>query len=234
MRYTWVDGYLMAKRGVTRDLQAEWNWIRYKIGGKMFAAILLDDNDQPCYINLRLEPLEGEAMRRQYPDIIPGYYSNKLHWNSVLADGAIPDELLRHWLDQSYRLVLGDFSRQKQREILGLTACGTDCGACPLHGNRCAGCNELQGKVFHAPAGKPCPIFACCSSRHRLAVCAACDELPCQVWQTTRDPSMTDEQFRKSVEERVAALQGCGLRRQAGGSGPETDGGVSPEPLTKP
>ena len=207
MKYPWIDEYLMAKRGVTRDLQAEWNWIRYHIGGKMFAAILLDDRDQPYYINLKLEPLEGELMRQQYPDIIPGYYSNKQHWNSVLADGSIPAELLRHWLDRSYQLVLKDFSRQKQREILGLSVCGTDCSACPLLGSPCEGCNASCGKVFHAPAGKPCPIYACCAGKHRFATCADCGALPCGIWLSTRDPSMTEEQFRESVERRVQALK---------------------------
>ncbi len=103
-KYPWIDEYLMAKRGVTKDLQAEWNWIRYHIGGKMFAAVLLDDNDRPYYINLKLEPMEGELMRQQYPDIIPGYYSNKQHWNSVKTDGEIPDDLLKHWLDRSCEL----------------------------------------------------------------------------------------------------------------------------------
>ena len=94
MKYPWIDEYLMAKRGVTKDLQAEWNWIRYHIGGKMFAAVLLDHDDRPYYINLKLDPAEGELMRKQYPDVIPGYYSNKLHWNSVKPDGDIPDDLL--------------------------------------------------------------------------------------------------------------------------------------------
>ena len=131
MKYPWIDEYLMARRGVTKDLQPEWNWIRYHIGGKMFAAILLDDNDKPYYINFKLEPLEGELMRKQYEDIIPGYYSNKQHWNSVKADGNIPDDLLMRWLDRSYQLVLKDFSKAKQREILGLSVCGMDCSACP-------------------------------------------------------------------------------------------------------
>ena len=30
------------KRSVTKDLQSDWNWIRYHIGGKMFAAVCLD------------------------------------------------------------------------------------------------------------------------------------------------------------------------------------------------
>ena len=57
-------------------------------------------------------------LRRQYKDIIPGYYMNKVHWNSVKADGNVPDALLREMLEKSYRLVLGGFSKKKQRELL--------------------------------------------------------------------------------------------------------------------
>ncbi len=119
MKYDWLDEYLLAKPSVTKDLQAEWNWIRYQIGGKMFAAICLDDaTGKAVYITLKLEPTEGEFLRRQYADIIPGYYMNKVHWNSIKTDGAVPDELLREMLEKSYQLVLGGFSKKKQRELL--------------------------------------------------------------------------------------------------------------------
>ena len=119
MRYIWLDEYLLAKKGVTKDLQPDWNWIRYHIGGKMFAAVCLNDKNEPYYINLKLEPMRGEIMRQQYEDIIPGYYSNKVHWNSIKPDGQVPDDLLKDMLDESYRLVLGGFSKKRQREILG-------------------------------------------------------------------------------------------------------------------
>ena len=32
MRYPWIDEYLLQKPAVEKDLQAEWNWIRYKVG----------------------------------------------------------------------------------------------------------------------------------------------------------------------------------------------------------
>lgn len=118
MRYFWLDEHLINKRGVTKDLQPSWNWIRYQVGGKMFAAVCLDDKDKPYYINLKLEPAEGEFLRSQYEDIIPGYYSNKIHWNSVKPDGEVPDELLKDLLDKSYHLVLKGFSKKQQREIL--------------------------------------------------------------------------------------------------------------------
>lgn len=118
MRYTWLDEYVMSKKGVTKDLQESWNWIRYHIGGKMFAAVCLDDEDKPYYINLKLEPMEGAFLREQYEDIIPGYYSNKIHWNSVKPDGEVPDELLKNLLDKSYQLVFDGLTKKKQKEIL--------------------------------------------------------------------------------------------------------------------
>ncbi len=208
MRYDWIDEYLMAKRAVTRDLQPEWNWIRYKIGDRMFAAILLDPQDRPVYINLKLDPLEGEFMRKQYSDIIPGYYSDKRCWNSVMPDGAVPDDLLKTLLDKSYRLVLKGFPKKQQREILGLSACGTDCTACPLYRNRCPGCSEACGKVFHAPAGKPCPLYACCVNRHHFATCGDCPEVPCDLWRAVRDPALSDEAFGESIRRRVGNLKG--------------------------
>lgn len=118
MKYNWMDEFLLSKKGVTKDLKEEWNWIRYLIGGKMFAAVCLDDDNEPYYITLKLEPLEGEVFRGQYPDIIPGYYMNKVHWNSIKPDGDVPDDLLKDMLDKSYDLVLKGFSKKRQQEIL--------------------------------------------------------------------------------------------------------------------
>lgn len=119
MRYTWMDAYLLEKKGVTKDLQADWNWIRYQVGGKMFAALCLNDESTPVYITLKLRPEEGEFWRGQYEDVIPGYYMNKTHWNSINPDGQVPDDILRDMLDKSYALALGGLSKKMQREILG-------------------------------------------------------------------------------------------------------------------
>ena len=208
MRYTWMDEYLTAKRGVTKDLQPEWNWIRYHVGGRMFAAILLDDGNEPFYINLKLEPAEGELLRSQYADILPGYYSNKRHWNSIRADGEVPDALVRALLDESYRLTLRGLGGAGMRKALGLTCCGASCGECPLYGKTCEGCNGARGRVFHAPKDKPCPIYACCVNRRHRPSCGGCAEAPCAVWLGTRDPSMTDEAFDASVRERLERLEG--------------------------
>lgn len=207
MRYHWLDEYLLNKRSVTKDLQPAWNWIRYHIGGKMFAAICLDDQNRPYYVNLKVDPAEGEFLRDQYEDIIPGYYSDKRNWISVKPDGAVPDELLRDLLDKAYHLMLGGFSKKRQREILNLSCCGTECSSCGFYRKECAGCNECQGKVFHAPSGKACPIYICSVQKHRYATCAGCKQLPCAIWKATRDPQLSEEEFEKSIHERVQKLK---------------------------
>ena len=206
MRYDWLDEYLLGKRGVTKDLQKDWNWVRYHIGGKMFAAVCLDGKNEPYYINVKLEPMEGEFLRSQYEDIIPGYYSNKQHWNSVKPDGQVPDGLMKEMLDKSYLLVLRGLSKHKQRTAVGISCCGTDCASCGLYGTTCRGCNECNGKVFHAPEGKACPIYACAVQRKRHATCADCGQHPCGIWRATRDPQLSDEGFEKTITERVEML----------------------------
>lgn len=85
----------------------------------MFAAICLDDNDKPYYITLKLEPLEGEFWRKQYEDIILGYYMNKIHWNSVKVDGDVPDDILMDLLEKAYKIVLGSFGKKKAEGDIG-------------------------------------------------------------------------------------------------------------------
>ena len=43
---------------------------------------------------------------------------NKQHWNSIKADGEVPDDLLKELLDKSYQLVLKSLSKKKQAELL--------------------------------------------------------------------------------------------------------------------
>ena len=119
MRYDWMDAYLLKKPGVTKDFKAEWNWTRYMVGGKLFCALCHDDAGGDVYITVKLEPLRGEFLRSQYEDVIPGYYCNKVHWNSVKTAGSLPEDLLMDMLDESYRLVSQGLTK-KASQALGI------------------------------------------------------------------------------------------------------------------
>lgn len=88
-----------------------------------------------------------------------------------------------------------------------ISCCGADCGACPCYGNMCKGCNASCGKVFHAPEGKECGIYFCCRIKNGFHSCGECKKLPCELILNTRDPALSDEEFMKTVDERVNRLK---------------------------
>ena len=87
-----------------------------------------------------------------------------------------------------------------------ISCCGSDCGTCYCCGDMCRGCNAVRGKVFHAPKGKECPIYHCCVTEHGFSSCGECEKLPCELILGTRDPSLSEEEFMKTVEDRVKRL----------------------------
>ena len=84
------------------------------IGGKLFCALCHDDAVGDVCITMKLEPLRGEFLRGQFEDVIPGYYMNKTHWNSVRVQGSLPEDILRDMLDESYRLVAAGLTRRER------------------------------------------------------------------------------------------------------------------------
>ena len=117
MDYSWLDGYLLSMKGATKDFKVEWQWTRYLIGNKMFAAVCKDEKGKDSLITFKLEPLDGEFLRQQYEDVIPGYYMNKQHWNSVKMEGVVPEEVIKDALEKSYCLVFNGLTKKLRLEI---------------------------------------------------------------------------------------------------------------------
>lgn len=118
MAYEWLDEYLLSKPGAIKDFKPEWMATRYLLAGKMFAMQGADKYEKPI-ITLKLEPEYGQLLRNQYKDIVPGYYMNKEHWNSLYLDGEVADDIVRQMADESYHLILSSLSKKLQAEILG-------------------------------------------------------------------------------------------------------------------
>jgi predicted DNA-binding protein (MmcQ/YjbR family) len=75
MNYPWLDEYCASKQGAAKEYKDEWKATRYMVGGKMFALRGNDNTDRPV-ITLKLIPTDGDFIRRQYDDIIPGYHTH--------------------------------------------------------------------------------------------------------------------------------------------------------------
>lgn len=121
-RYPWLEEALMACPGAEQDYKVEWQWQRFLVRGKMFAAICTPGPEHRDYagrtmVILKCDPRLAEGFRAEYPDIVPGFYSDKRHWNSVYLDGAVPEAVLRDLCEMSYRLVVSKLPKYVQREI---------------------------------------------------------------------------------------------------------------------
>ena len=119
MRYPWIDEYCVSKKGVEKDYKVEWRATRYMINNKMFAMQCGDKEGKPI-ITVKLEPIFGQMLRSKYKDIVPGYYMNKEHWNSLYLEGSVPDEVLEDMLDKSYQIIFASLSKKAQNEIIGV------------------------------------------------------------------------------------------------------------------
>lgn len=122
--YPWLDEYLLAKSGATKDYKEEWGWDRYLVSDKMFAAMCQPGPEHKGYncrqlLTLKCDPALSELLRAEYPDIVPGFYMDKRHWISVFLDGAVPEEVLRDLCDRSHQLIFSKLTKKKQRELLG-------------------------------------------------------------------------------------------------------------------
>jgi predicted DNA-binding protein (MmcQ/YjbR family) len=116
MKYAWLDDYLISKTGAVKEYKTEWAADRYMLKDKMF-CLIGENNNRRSIVTLKCEPLFGEALRKKYADITPGYYMNKIHWNSVYLDGEVPDGVLKEMIDMSHSLVFASLSKKAQAEL---------------------------------------------------------------------------------------------------------------------
>lgn len=116
--YQWVDEYLQKQPANQKEFQPAWQAYKYLLKGKMYAFMGVNDQNARPIITLKMEPLYSDILRREYADIVPGYYMNKIHWSTVYLDGEVPQEILTDMIFSSHRVLLSSLSKKAQREIL--------------------------------------------------------------------------------------------------------------------
>ncbi len=95
--------YCLSKPGVEETEPFGPDTLVYKVRSKIF--LLTGLNSGQLRFNVKCDPDEAEELRAQYPCVIPGYHMNKKHWNTIIADGSVGNNLLKEWIDNSYDLV---------------------------------------------------------------------------------------------------------------------------------
>lgn len=115
MDYEQLHNYLNSKPGAVVDFPFDQVTLVFKVGGKMFALITL--NEQPLRMNLKCDPDKAQALRDCFTSILPGFHMNKRHWNTLVLDGSLAEELVLSLIDDSYALVLKGLPKTVRQSI---------------------------------------------------------------------------------------------------------------------
>src|ERR671918_299181 len=87
----------------------------FKVAGKMFALSQLAR--RPLRVSLKCEPGLAEHLREAHAAVLPGYHLNKRHWNTVIIDGSLPEEMVKDMIEDSYDLVVSQLPRSRRRAL---------------------------------------------------------------------------------------------------------------------
>lgn len=93
--------------------------------------------------------------------------------------------------------------------MIELACCGCFCNECAEAEKGCKGCSSIEGKPeWIKRAGvDQCPFYKCCVVDKHLKHCGECDSLPCSLFYNCVDPSVSEEEAKQWIKERIEALR---------------------------
>lgn len=111
-----VREYCLAKKEVTEGFPFGEGVLVFKVMGKIFLLMNLDE--EPLFCNLKMNLERVEEYREKYKDVKPGYHMNKKMWNSVyFASGNIPHKELLWMIDHSYTEVVNGLPKKLRQQL---------------------------------------------------------------------------------------------------------------------
>ena len=87
-----------------------WQLVRVKKSKKAF--LWTYEKEGFININVKVDPEWRDLWRRTYKSVLPAYHQNKEHWNTIVLDGSIPDDVIKRMIAESYDLVTDSPTRR--------------------------------------------------------------------------------------------------------------------------
>lgn len=81
------------------------NWQLVRVKGSRKVFLWTYERDGYVNLNVKVNPEWRDFFRNAYDSVIPGWHQNKEHWNTIILDGSVPDEVIRQMIAESYDLV---------------------------------------------------------------------------------------------------------------------------------
>ncbi|MDO4567441.1 MAG: MmcQ/YjbR family DNA-binding protein [Clostridia bacterium] len=120
-----IDALLLGFAHVEKDYKREWGWWRYRLDGKLFAALLTLPEGYKGYragrvLTLKCDPAELPHLLETYPCITPGFYCDKRNYATIYLDEAeetVPAGLVEALCADAYRLAVARLTKKRRREL---------------------------------------------------------------------------------------------------------------------
>ena len=113
-----LEKVLLAKNASKKEFPFDKVTAVYKVMNKMFALVSLKEG--LININLKCIPDDALGYRDIYECVIPGYHMHKKHWNTIIVNGEMKDEILVQMIDESYDLVVAKLTKKEKIELASL------------------------------------------------------------------------------------------------------------------
>lgn len=104
-----IRSYCLSKNKVSESFPFDDTTLVFKVHNKMFALLSLAKD--PLQMNLKCDPEKAIELREEFHQVIPGYHSNKKHWNTIILEDIDPN-LIFSWIDHSYQLVWNNLPKK--------------------------------------------------------------------------------------------------------------------------
>jgi len=105
-----IRTYCLQKKEVTESFPFDEHTLVFKVAGKMFLLLPLDET--LLVFNAKNTPEKSLELREHYSSIQPGFHMNKLHWNTIHVNDEIPSQLIYNLIDDSYNLVVAKLPKK--------------------------------------------------------------------------------------------------------------------------
>jgi predicted DNA-binding protein (MmcQ/YjbR family) len=110
-----IRKYCLKKKAVTESFPFGESTLVFKVSGKIFLLLALDNT--PLQFNVKCDPEQAEDFREEYASVIPAFHMNKKHWNTVILDGRIPSRVIWEMIDASYLLVVRSLPLKERKKL---------------------------------------------------------------------------------------------------------------------
>lgn len=108
--------YCLSLPDVSEDTPFDLTTLCFRVNNKIFAMAATES--KPCRVNLKCNPERALDLRADYTSILPGYHCNKQHWNTVILDDSIPNELAQKMVNHSYTLIFQSLKVKDKKVLL--------------------------------------------------------------------------------------------------------------------